>query len=246
MENLPYIYHPEKIKVIGIVPYPMLAHIMKKCNRKKRIYLTTIWLNSMVHRFDDLSYKEIYMMVKCWNVDLEYLGLDDQYILDTLKSYNPNKPHFYINTHFEWNMVELYKKLGNKKNVDDYKKSIRNKYSRMKVHNSKSEMVLNLYKNNQNIRLSEIMTYLNKNVSKPTINKVLRENNIVLEKKSKSFILIENRLEDLFKYRIDNVKSKLTLNLLAEYIGVNLKTINRFLIAYPEYKLKIGSFNKSL
>ena len=181
------------------------------------------------------------MMVKSFGCDL-----DDQLILDILNEYHPEKPHFCIFTHFEWNQPRLYNMFGSKKEVEKYKYSIRNKYSGENKHQDKTNILLNLYENNKDIMYRDMILALKSKMSKPTALKVLKENNIVLEKKSKSFILIEKKLKDLFQYRIDNVKTKLTYVLLSEYISVNLKTLNRFLLTYPEYKEKIVSFNKSL
>lgn len=240
MENL-YTYHAEKIKKIGIIPLPRLNYYMKKYNRRKRIYFTTLWINSLCNHYEDYSVAEIYWVAKCMGCEL-----DDQYILDTIKKYNPNKTHFYIYTHFEWNKSALYKTFGNKKEVEKYKQSIRNKYSRKKVSEEKTSMVINLYENNKDISYRDMFTALKEKMCYNTINKKLNENNIVLEKKSKSFVSIEKKLDALFKYRIDSVSRKLTYQVLADYCQVSLKTFKRYILYNPEYKSKIELFNQSM
>jgi hypothetical protein len=242
MENNLYTYHKERIKVIGFIPLPRLNYYMNKYNRNKRIYFSTLWLNSVCYLFDYLSNSSIYMMVKSMGL----MELDDQYILDSIKDYNKDKPHYMIFTHFEWNKEELYKTFCNRKEVNKYKQSIRNKYNASKVHQDKTDLLLNLIENNKSIYYSEVILSLKKKISKNTIKKVLIENDIKLEKKSKSFILIEDKLNDLFKYRIDAVKTKLTIVILSKYTGVGFNTLKRFLIANPEYKIKVDNFNKTI
>lgn len=241
MNTTLYTYHPIKYKKISIIPFPRLQYYMRKYNRKKRIYFSTLWLNSLCNHFEDYSVAEIYWTAKCMGCDLE-----DQYILDTIKNYSPEKPHFYIYTHFEWHKSELYKAFHTKAEVEKFKQTIRNQYSRKKVSDEKTSLVVNLYENNKDIKYNEMINTLKKDMCYNTINKKLKENNIVLEKKSKSFIAIEKKLEDLFKYRIDNVSRKLTYQVLADYCHVKLITFKRFIYANPEYKLKVETFNKSI
>jgi hypothetical protein len=171
--------------------------------------------------------------------------LDDQLIIDLIKNYDyNNSPHFYIFTHFEWNKENLYKTYKNKNDVDRFKRKIINSYSRKKISEEKTNILLNLYEHNKGLSRRDLILHLKKKMCYNSINKKLKENDIHPEKKSKSFTLIENKLKDLFQNRIERVNKKMTNQVLAEYIGVSKRTLIRFLKANNDWKEKIRNFKK--
>ena len=90
------------------------------------------------------------------------------------------------------------------------------------------------------------MCYFERKISRKTILKIVRGNNLQLNKQSKSFRLIEEKLDQLFKFKIDNVNKIITYDLLANEIGVKKLTLQRYLNESPDQKAKIESFNRSL
>jgi hypothetical protein len=234
-----YTFYPEKIKVIGIIPLQRLNYYMRSYNRKKRIYFYTLWLNSISYIFEYLSYKELFMMVKSMGLN----DLPDEFILEKLKLYNINDDnHFYIYTNFKWNKQNLYKDFKSKIEVDRYKKSIINKFNRQKFSESKNQLVLNVIENNQDITKSELYKKLENQVSSKTIKKIIDNNSIELKDEKKSSIQIEQKLNELFNYKVDKIIKKLTYQMLADYCGVSLKTFKRY-IKDSDYKSEIMNFN---
>jgi len=233
-----YTYYPEKIKVIGIVPIKRMNYYMRRYNKKKRIYFYTLWLNSISYIFEYLSYKEIYFMVKSMGLS----DLPDEYILHTLKNYNIHNNHFYIYTNFKWNKEKLYSTFKSKIEVDKYKRSIINKYNRLKFSSKKEEIVLEYIKNNNDITKTELLNKIKKDVSKNTLNKILKNNDIELSKNNLNKKMIDEKLKDLFKYKVEKISKKLTNQLLANYCGVSLSTFKRY-IKDSEYKKEIKQFN---
>jgi len=236
-----FIYHKEKIKVINPPHYQRFNIIIKKSNFKKRVYLTTLWLNAMRHKYIEYSYKEIYTYVKHQGL----MELDDQYILDTLHYWNEKKPTWKTETHYEWNQQELFKLFKTKSEVNKFKHSIRNEYGAKKKHQNKVDLVLNFYNSNKELYYSELIEKLQKDVCKKTIDVILNENNIIIQDKSKSFILIERKLNDLFKYRINTSDPKITYEMLAKYIGVSLITLKRFFKENEMYRFKVNKHNEN-
>jgi hypothetical protein len=235
-----YTYHQEKIKIIGIIPYQRLNYYLRKYGRKKRNYFITLWINSICNIFNYLSVADIYSIIKSMGCEL-----DDQLIIDLIKNYDyNNSPHFYIFTHFEWNKENLYKTYKNKNDVDRFKRKIINSYSRKKISEEKTNILLNLYEHNKGLSRRDLILHLKKKMCYNSINKKLKENDIHPEKKSKSFTLIENKLKDLFQNRIERVNKKMTNQVLAEYIGVSKRTLIRFLKANNDWKEKIRNFKK--
>lgn len=240
-----YTYYETKIKVIGFVPYKRLCHYIRRYGRKKRIYFTTIWVNSFVNIMLksklEIDKRTMYQILKKWNVDLE-----DQYLLDTINYYTEDKPHFYVMSHFEWNEDKIWDDFDNILLMKNYKRKIRNVYSGKVKSDTKTKVLMDFYEYDRSIYYGDMLKKVKHKMCEKTMKKILNENEIVLEKKSKSFSKIEQKLEDLFKYRIDSVKQKITYELLSDYCGVSRRTLIRFLNINVQWKQKISDFNKTV
>ena len=244
-----YTYYPNGNWMPCLVPYLKMLNMKKKAGRKQLIQYKLSWLRTLCYKNQEWSYKDLYNWAKKQGMDI-----DDQLILDTLKSSenevknwndeNSRKILFYSNIYFVWNMQELYKKFNDKNEIKKWKKIEVIKVNREKNSKKKESMVKYIIENNNGISKLELCKTLKGKVSINTINNILDRNNIKLESKSKASILIENKLDDLFKYRIDAVSKRITYDLLAVYTGVSLKTMKRFIISNNKYKVMIDAFNK--
>lgn len=231
-----YIYYPEKIRIIGIVPLNKLRYYTRRYNLKKTTYFIKLWLNSFCHIFDYLSYKEIFMMVKSMGL----VELPDEIILDILKKYNIDDDHFLIETHFKWNKELLYRDFKSKIEVDKVKRKIINKHIAENKSIAKENIVLNVI-NYNDLTKRELIKKLENEVSHVTIDKVLKNNNIILNKQNNTEKHIHDKLSYLLNYRVDHIKIKLTDKVLADYCEVSLSSIKRY---KKPFQKEIIQFNK--
>lgn len=237
-ENELFTYYPEKIRVIDIVPYERFLYYYRNIGRKQLVYFQTLWLNSWRYKYYYLSTQDIYWMLKCSKVDM-----DDQFMLDVLSGKSANKEYFKIETHLVFKDGNLFKHFeGNKKKIKDYKRSIRNKYTGRGKHQKNTKVVLDTIKDGSTFK--DVKNGITKKLSSKTINKILKENDIHLSKKTNSEIKIESKLNDLFNYRVDNVKKKLTYQSLSDYCGVSLRTFKSFIKKNKIFKSNIDDFNR--
>lgn len=107
-------------------------------------------------------------------------------------------------------------------------------------------MVLDQVNNNPNISFVELVEKLASKVCRTTILKIVRQNNIVLSKKSRLHTLIDNKLNELFTNKVELVNRILTYKLLAEWIGVHEQEIKRFMKDNPDKRVKYQTLNKAL
>lgn len=218
-----YTYHEESIKTLIIVDYLKFSHKIKRYSRSKKNYLVDCWLNTLIFNFRSYSVNNLLKIIKI--TGFNYPGYDDEYLINHIKTYNNNSNHYYTKSHFEWDYNKLYKDFGEKQYVDKYMCQIRNKHAAEKKLNINKQIVFNLYEN-RDFRIEDMIKKLQGKIKdKRTIKKALKANNITIEKKSKSFILIENRIDDVLK---ELEGKKITDKIIAEKIGVSIGTYKRW------------------
>ena len=100
--------------------------------------------------------------------------------------------------YFVWDNQSIWREYKTKEEVAKYKRSVVLQYNKDKRSNSKTEMVLEQVKNNPNITFVELVEKLAGKVCRTTILKIVRENNIILSKKSRLYSLIDKKLNELF------------------------------------------------
>jgi len=252
-----YTYHEEKIQIPETPHIKKLLKIFEKRNYKPETitYFLGLYINSYCKLnnyqgsrtlekniklfFNDseesISFQEMFMKIKVKSKEYE---LPSDFIIETIKNFDYNKSNTWCRvSHFEWNEKELANDFGNKENVDKQKCILRNKMLRYKNRLKKTELLLELIKYNPHMTRTEIFEYFekkkgNKNeyLSRPTIYRIIKEENLQFKKESKSFTLIRKSLNRIFTTRIDNSKINkiITYELISSELKINKRTVLRF------------------
>lgn len=226
-----YTYHDQPIKRIYIKTYIKFLKSIEKYSDSKKKYLIKCLIRSYCHIFlieYNYSILETYYMIKASGFNFDNLGFDDQFILDFISNYElkeKRNKHYEIETYFEWN----YRKLNldmNKKEIERYKRKIINKHINEKKLAYSNQIIANLYDDNRDMFMRDIIEKLQGKIKdKRTINRALKANNIVMKKKSKAFLLIESRINDV----LNELKGqRITNKLVSSKIGVSLITYKRW------------------
>lgn len=247
-----YTFHEGRVFVPTMIPYAKLLAIKKHSGRKQLLSYKLSWLRTLAYFNKKWSYKVLYNWAKRQNFDL-----DDQVILDNLRKFKKEVKTYTEETnlkkllictpkYFVWDNSSIWREYKTKEEVEKYKRKVVLKYNKKKRSNIKIEMVLEQMNNNPSISLIELVERLTGKVCRTTIMKIVRQNNIVLSKKSRLYTLIEKKLNELFTYKSDMVQRVLTYKLLADWIGVKELEIKRFLKDNPAQKIRYQSLNKTL
>ena len=244
-----YKYYPDGIFIPFPVPYSRLLNQKKKCNTKLLLTYKKAWIKTIMYVNKEYTIEQCYTIIKS-----EGCELDDQLILDILKEFekmkklinetNMKKILYCTKVHhiFSKYEMELIRQNEGEEGVKKFKIKIKNGNNRRKHSKSCKEEVLSRI--TKDISKNELYTLLKGKVSRPTIIKILKENNIILKSKSKSDILIEKKLYNLFKYRIDERMYPLTYSKIAKKYNIKLKTFKRFISNSEKYRVKIKEFNE--
>jgi hypothetical protein len=247
-----YTFHEERVLVPAMIPYAKLLAVKKHTGRKQLLTYKISWLRTLAYFKKRWSYKVLYTWAKRQNFDL-----DDQLILDSLRKFKKEVKTYTENTdlkkvlicmprYFVWDNPSIWKVYKTKEEVAKYKSRIVLQYNTNKRSNSKIEMVLEQVNNNPCISFVELVEKLAGKVCRTTILKIVRQNNIALSKKSRMYLLIDKKLNELFTHKSDQVKGILTYQLLGEWIGVNEQEIKRFMKENPDQKIKYLALNKEV
>ena len=106
-------------------------------------------------------------------------------------------------------------------------------------------MVIEIVNQNQEISFIELADKLTGKVSRTTIMKILKQNNIILAKKSRLNSLIDRKFNELIFKKSDQLKCVLTYKLLGEWMGVSEQQIKRFM-KDPDKKSRFLALNKAV
>lgn len=265
-----YTYYPDKIKVIDIVDFKKFIYFinlnqkkLKKNFNKTFIYYFKLYVNSIcyIHYINDKYsfasiYEHIEKLTKNNNV-VEHIITDDiiiDYIKDGMKNLqinieNKNKNMYMVQKNYIWNNSNLNKYFEcDKEKIKDYKRTIINKNISEKKSLKKTNDIIEVINNNKNMNKSELMNSLKSVASKNKIYSVLKDNDIKLNSKSKTYIMIENKLNNFFNGYIDYDKFNkiITYDILAENMNISKRTIVRFFNEYPDFKNKLKDVNKKI
>lgn len=107
-------------------------------------------------------------------------------------------------------------------------------------------MVIEIVNQNPGISFVELADKLTGKVSRTTILKILKENNIILVKRSRLNSLIDKKINELIFTKSDQLKCVLTYKLLGEWIGVNELQIKRYMKDNPDKKSSFLALNKAV
>jgi len=247
-----YTFHKGRVFVPTNVHYAKLLNIKKHSGSKQLLTYKISWLRTLTYSNQEWSYKVLYNWAKRQNFDL-----DDQVILDSLRKFKKEFKTYTIATnlkkilictpkYFVWDKQAIWREYKTKEEVAKYKSRIVLEYNKNKRSNSKIEMVFEQVNNNPNISFVELVEKLAGKVCRTTILKIVRENNIVLSKKSRLYSLIDKKLNELFTYKSDQVKGILTYQLLGEWIGVNEQEIKRFMKENPYQQITYLALKKEV
>ena len=247
-----YTFHERRVFVPTMIPYSALLNLKKHSGRKQLLTYKISWLRTLAYFNKKLSYKVLYNWAKRHNFDL-----DDQIILDSLRKFkkevqtyteetNLKKLLICMPRHFVWDNLSIWREYKTKEEVKKYKRRVVLQYNKNKVSKNKIDMVLEQVNNNPNISFSELVERLTGKVSRTTILKIVRQNHIVLSKKSRIQTMIDNKLNDLFTNKKELVNRVLTYKLLAELCGVREQEIKRFMKVNTDQRIKYQNLNKDL
>ena len=247
-----YTFHKDRVLVPAMIPLAKLLNIKKNTGSKQLLTYKISWLRTLAYFNREWSYQNLYNWAKRQNFDL-----DDQIILDSLKKFKEEVKTYTEETdlrkllictpkYFVWDNQSIWKECKTKEEVAKYKSRIVLQYNKDKRSYSKIEMVLEQVNNYPSISFVELVEKLAGKVCRTTILKIIRQHNIVLSKKSRLRTLIDKKLNELFTYKSDTVKSVLTYKLLGEWIGVKELELKRFMKDNPDQKIKYLALNKTL
>ena len=247
-----YTFHKDRVLVPAMIPFAKLLNIKKHSSSKQLLTYKISWLRTLAYFKEEWSYQNLYNWAKRQNFDL-----DDQVILDSLKKFKKEVKTYTEETdlkkllictpkYFVWDNQAIWKEYKIKEEVEKYKKRVVLKYVKKRRSDSKIEMVMEQIENNPNISFVELVERLSGKICRTTILKIVRQNNIVLSKKSRLQTLIDKRLNELYTNKVDLVSQILTYKLLAEWIGVKEQEIKRFMKDNPDQKIKYLALNKAL
>jgi hypothetical protein len=232
-----------------MVPYAKLLAIKKRCGRKQLLTYKISWLRTMAYFNQEWSYQDLYNRAKRQNFDL-----DDQLILDSLRKFMEEVNTYSTNTnlrkllihmpkHFIWDNQEIWRIYKTREEVMKYKRKTVLEHVKKNRSNKKTTMVIEIVNQNQEISLIELADKLNGKVSRTTIIKILKQNNIILAKKSRLNSLIDRKFNELIFKKSDQLKCVLTYKLLGEWMGVSEQQIKRFM-KDPDKKSRFLALNK--
>lgn len=247
-----YTFHKDRVFVPTIIPFVKLLNIKKHTGSKQLLSYKISWLRTLAYFNQEWSYQNLYNWAKRQNFDL-----DDQVILDSLKKFKEEVKTYTEETdltkilictpkYFSWDNQSIWREFKTKEEVEKYKKRIVLQYVKGRRSDTKIGMVLEQIENNPNISFVELVHRFSGKICRTTILKIVRQNNIVLSKKSRLQTLINKRLNELLTIKADLVTRILTYKLLSEWIGVKEQEIKRFMKDNPEQKIKYLALNKAL
>jgi hypothetical protein len=247
-----YTFHKDRVLVPAMIPLAKLLNIKKNTGSKQLLTYKISWLRSLAYFNREWSYQNLYNWAKRQNFDL-----DDQVILDGLKKFKEEVKTYTEETdlkkllictpkYFVWDNQAIWKEYKIKEEVKKYKRRIVLQYVKGRRSDAKLEMVLEQIKNNPSISFRDLVHRLSGKICRTTVLKIVRQNNIVLSKKSRLQTLIDKRLNELLTNKVDLVNRILTYKLLAEWIGVKEQEIKRFMKDNPDQKIKYLALNKTL
>lgn len=216
-----------------------------KVNKRK-------WLRTLVYFRNDLSQNTLYRIAKNQGLDFEeslilkLIGIFKEEIKTYNETTNLKDLLFFSPRNFIWDENEISEVFKDKEEALKFKRKTVCQINNITRGKVKEMEVINIVQNNPSFTLNELVCYFDGKISRKTILKIVRGNNLQLIKQSKSFRLIEEKLDHLFKFKIDNVNNIITYDLLANAIGVKKLTLQRYLNQSPDQKDRIESFNRSL
>jgi len=247
-----YKYFEEKVFAPTLMHYQKFLATQNHSGSKLLRVNKIKWLRTLVYFKKDLSLNSLYRIAKHQGLDLEdflilkFIGI----FKEEIKTYNETTDLkallFFSPRNFIWDENEISKVYKDKEGVQKFKRKTVCQYNNITRSKIKETEVLNIVQKNPLFTLNDLVSYFDGKISRKTISKIISGNNIQLNKQSKSFRLIEEKLDQLFKYKIDNVNKIITYALLANEIGVKKITLQRYLNQSPDQKSKIESFNRTL
>jgi hypothetical protein len=245
-------YSEEKVFVPTLMHYQKFLATQKHSGSRLLKRNKIKWLRTLVYSKNDLTQNSLYRIAKNQGLDFKdslirkLIGIFKEEVKTYNETTNLKDFLFFSPRNYVWDENEISKVYKNKKEAHTFKRRIvcqNNNITRSKI---KEMEVLNIVQNNPLFTFIELVRYFEGKISRKTILKIVRENNLQLNKQSKSFRLIEEKLDQLFKFKIDNVNNIITYDLLANAIGVKKLTLQRYLNQSPDQKARIESFNRSL
>ena len=247
-----YTFHKDRVFAPSMIPFAKLLNMKKHTGSKQLLTYKISWLRTLAYFNREWSYQNLYNWAKRQNFDL-----DDQVILDSLKKFKEEVKTYTEETvlrkrlictpkYFVWDNQSIWKVYKTKEEVEKYKKRVVLQYVKEKRSDTKIEMVLEQIENNPNISFVELVERLSGKICRTTVLRIVRQNNIVLSKKSRLQTLIDKRINELLTNKGDLVNRILTYKLLAEWIGVKEQEIKRFMKDNPDQKIKYLALNKIL
>lgn len=148
--------------------------------------------------------------------------------------------------HFIWDDQEIWRIYKTREEVMKYKRKTVLEHVKKNLSSKKATMVIEIVNQNPGISFVELADKLTGKVSRTTILKILKENNIILVKRSRLNSLIDKKINELIFTKSDQLKCVLTYKLLGEWIGVNELQIKRYMKDNPDKKSSFLALNKAV
>lgn len=263
-----YIYHQDKQPFIGTVNYitflKFLDNTQKKVQfRKNKEQKFKYLLRSMVIKFPDKSYQDLYLMIKK-NMGIYHNDFEDQFIIDNLidaqkniEKYKKLGNVYKIYTHYEWLDDKLKTDFKDISDIIKLKRTIVLNNNKTIKHNSLKQQIRDIIEVNisfVNKRDLETILLKNENFGRDKIKSVMKEYEGRYIIRSKMYCQIDELFKMLFNQE-HLIKEKLTnkyiLNLFNKYVEKNNNfkiikkiTLYNYLNDNNDIINKIERFNK--
>lgn len=260
METNLFTYHEESILIIGITTYLTFIKRLETKKKsttnnknKKFYYFFQLYINSLVYLKREYSENDILVILNQLmktnyndvNEDIKIL-----FIKNAINNLNENiiNNNFYLNkVNIEWNHFELNKKFDNDKElIKSYKSKICLYYNKIRGYNKRVKELLEDITMLSNLNKRDLFIELEKKYDRKLIYKIIKENNITINNRSKTYCQLDSLFIQLFNNQ-DNINETITNDYLVKKFSEKIKVSKRTIINYrndnPSIVTKINNIN---